>query len=483
MPSFPAIRSPRIVLALLLLVSTVGLTAFVAAMSVRQPPQDSLEKPMLMVTGEIRGGGQITVTGRGFSAGQLVTLAWNDERILSLDPIAVGADRTFVAEWSLPVDLDAGRHSITVSDADGLVVAVAHVVALLAAPSASPPAITTIDPPSEPELPIARATPHPSEPPTGEVAVAAEPAPAPSTAPPSTAPPGPTTQPPHPDSTAGAGEHGGTLGCSGYPEPRVWVESQDWWEPIPKLGGMGHMHMGMCFPVGQTVSGTVSFDARVVLHHNAGTLVRIKMQDDLSDEHIVLRPDRTVGDGVYWYTLNIDTTAMPDGLRLFRFYADLEHPNGNTQTARPIFPLRVENGTADRNWSDRDHELRATAWYREAQPELDWGYVGAVIENYSPGPFIGSATFEAKCFLNGENGGDANSSPQLASWSVHIDPDFHGGNEGLVIARGQGQLNSTITFATDGLEHGWHRLVVRCNQVLLERQHSAVGVFSMLVDH
>lgn len=478
-------RRARVPLLLLLLLLVAGSVAVYAASQFSSPSMPEAGTPVLAVSGDPLPGGTLAVAGAGFASGQTVSFSLNGAVLGSPIAVEVGPDGTFTAELALPSDLDAGRLAIGALDTAGDELAVAHVTALIGSASPSAPVPTdgpAASAPADPEFLVARIPPSEwpeagSEP--GDAVTGVLPGPPAATPVPQPAP----TAPPPAAGMPGMGEHGASLDCSGYAEPRVWIESQDWWSPIPELGGMGHMHMGMCFPAGQTVSGVVPFDVRVVLHHNAGTLTRIKMQDDNSTEHVVLRPNRAIGDGVYWYTLSIDTRNMPDGLRLFRFYADLEHPNGNTQTARPILPLRVENGKADNDWSNRDHELRATAWYKEASPQLDWGYVGAVIENYSPGPFVGAATFDAKCFVNGEGGGEAQGAPQLASWSVHVDPDFHAGSEGLVVARGNGQLNTTLSVPTAGLSHGWHRLVVRCNQLLGDREHSAVGVFSILVDH
>ncbi len=478
-----SLRRNRLSLGLTVLVTAIALLHLAAA-DLGEPASDRASTPTLTVSGDIQPDAVLTLTGHGFPPNHPIELTWDDKPITSAATARSDADGRFTIQIRLPSDVRPGRHTVGAVAGPDDPTAVAHVTALdgLTAMGTFPP---LGPPPSvEAHLPIVRATPPDSDTGSGSAAADGNSTAShddhtqPSAASPPTAPQ-PTPMPPMP----AMGEHGGSLDCSGYPEPRVWVESQDWWSPIPELGGMGHMHMGMCFPVGQTVGGSVAFDLRVVLHHNAGTLTRIKMQDDHSTEHLVLRPNQAVGDGVYWFNVSIDTRNMPDGLRLFRFYADLEHPNGNRQTARPMFPLRVENGGGDDNWSDRQHEMRATAWYREAKPDLDWGYVGAVIESYNPGPYLGTAAFEARCFVNGENGDAAASSPALSSWSVHIDPDFHAGNPGILIAQGSGQLKQTIAFQTGGLSHGWHRLVVRCNQVLDDREHAAVGVFSILVDH
>lgn len=483
MPNYRALAIPRRrPIAVLLLLAILGSVSLAGTTLLRQD-----EPPVLSVSGELRPGETITVTGTGFEPGEAIQLTWNGEPAAWLPTVRAAADGAFAASITLPATVGTGPHTVGASDGTGQQRTASQIVI---EPDRAAPSVEVAREPFMTASPSPTPAPTPSATPELEATVAptiaateAPVAAAPTVAPAPTPPPTPkptqaAAMPPMP----GVTEHGGSLGCRGYPEPRVWVESQDWWSPIPELGGLGHLHMGMCFPTGQTVTGTVAFDVRVVLHHNAGTLIRIKMQDDNSNEHIVLRPNQAIGDGTYWYNLKIDTRNMPDGLRLFRFYADLEHPNGNTQTARPILPLRVENGGADSNWSDRDREVRATAWYREASPALDWGYVGAVVENFNPGPYSGAASFAAKCFVNGEGGGEAQGSPPVSSWSAHVDADFHNGNEGLVIGRGGGQLSGTLSVATGGLSEGWHRLVVKCNQALGDRTHSAVGVYSFLVD-
>src|SRR5574338_1040135 len=81
------------------------------------------------------------------------------------------------------------------------------------------------------------------------------------------------------------GDHGGgavmgggnPVDCSGYPEPRVFLEVQDWWLQTPGASGtsFGHVHVGTCFPYGATLSGPVAFDVRGVMHDNPGVLQRV----------------------------------------------------------------------------------------------------------------------------------------------------------------------------------------------------------------
>ncbi len=472
----------------------IGLSVLLLASAIAATVMFSIMRasPALAIEGQVAAGETLELNGSGFEPNDILLLTWDGHATPWMPSVRVAVDGTFASLVALPSDLPDGQHVIGVTDGDNDGLASA-VVALGTEPTWEPevarePFDTSPKSPTRlanepPELSVPRTIP------THEAIVEPDPTQAPgavaNTPAHGSGGSGGSTVAPPPSSAApmpGAGEHGNPLACMGYPEPRVWLESQDWWDPIPVLGGLGHMHMGMCFPLGQTVSGVVSFDIRVVLHHNAGTLIRVKMQDDNSNEHLVLRPNTVVGDGSYWYRVAIDTRNMPDGLRLFRFYADLEHPNGNTQTARPIIPLRVENGGADHNWSDRSQEVRATAWYQEASPKLDWGYIGAVVQDFDPGPHRAAFSVGAKCFVNGENGGASASSPPVTRWSVHVDPDFHAGNDGLILGQGSGELSGNISVPAGSLSPGWHRLVLRCTQVLGDRSHSAVGIYSFMVD-
>src|SRR5215210_8747802 len=62
--------------------------------------------------------------------------------------------------------------------------------------------------------------------------------------------------------------------CDGYPQPRVFLESQAWWQTAPSAFGsdFGHVHAGTCFPYLQSISGVVPFDVVTKLHDNPGLL-------------------------------------------------------------------------------------------------------------------------------------------------------------------------------------------------------------------
>jgi hypothetical protein len=307
--------------------------------------------------------------------------------------------------------------------------------------------------------PTPRPTPKPTPKPTPVPTVAPTPAATPT--------PAPTPPPAQADAR---------LACTGYPEPRIFLESQDHWSPIPGLNTLGHVHVGMCFPLYQAVSGTVRFDVRVVMYQNKGTWIRLKGQDDASDNFYLEKPNITPptgGEQVFWRTVNVDTTKMPDGVRHLRWYADVLQDNGNTQTARANWPLEVQNGSADKNAPET---VRYMNWYKVASTNRDWGYIGPVVSSIPLAPVSTSLTLDAKCELNGTS-----KSPPVDRSIVNLDPDFHHGMEGTVVYSGA-PLNGTLTVDTSGLAEGPHKLSLRCIQDDGNERHEGIGVVPFKVD-
>ena len=252
--------------------------------------------------------------------------------------------------------------------------------------------------------------------------------------------------------------------------------SQDHGSPIPGLNTLGHVHVGMCFPLYQTVRGTVTFDVRVVMYQNKGTWILLKGQDDASDTFYLEKPNVTPptgGEQVFWRTVRVDTTKLPDGIRHFRWYAEVLQDNGNTQTARANWPLDVQNGTADKDAADT---VRYMNWYRVAPTDRDWGYIGPVVASIPVAPVNASLTLDVRCSLNGSS-----KSPRIDRSVVNLDPNFHHGMEGTVVYSGA-PLDGNLTVDTSGLAEGPHKLSIRCIQDDGAEVHEGIGVVPFVVD-
>lgn len=72
--------------------------------------------------------------------------------------------------------------------------------------------------------------------------------------------------------------------CEGYAEPRVYLENQSWVSPMPGdpahpgTGEQGHIHVGTCFPLHQTITADVlPLDIRVQLHNVPGTVTKMRV--------------------------------------------------------------------------------------------------------------------------------------------------------------------------------------------------------------
>jgi hypothetical protein len=245
------------------------------------------------------------------------------------------------------------------------------------------------------------------------------------------------------------------VNCTGYPEPRVFLEAQDWWMPIPGLRVQGHIHMGMCWPVNRVVGGRVRFDMRILFHENNGRLDLIKLQDDTSRTLHRLYPNfrpPNGADSTYWQTFNVDTRRMPDGRRLFRWYARIRHVNGNQQYARAAWSLVVENGKLNTNAVPWGY-FQGSGWYKEARLGINWGYQTAVIKSGVPTSAVRGIWRPRVSF-------GCNGCRPMSFWFATVDPDFHHGDQGWIVRRGRGSWSDPLAINTTRLANGPHRLVL-----------------------
>jgi hypothetical protein len=393
-----------------------------------------------------------------------------------MDAVETNGDGEFSSRIKLPASITPGVYRLTASeesdrdeDDSSDRTAVLRITVLAPEVASPSPTETPSQSPEPLPTPVATEAPLPTE------TASLEPTP---TGTPALEVPAPTAMPSHPPT----GETDSRVTCEGYPEPRVFLETQDWWNPIPELNTLGHVHLGMCFPVGQTVSGIVDFDLRVLMHDNKGTLARVKQQDDSSKEHLLLFPNITPPDGglqEFWFEGDIDTTDMPDGVRTFRWYADIDHTNGNTQTARMQLPLNVQNGGGG-GGGESVGEWRFMNWYRVASPERDWGYVGPVIDEIPLSPVSGTWEVGINCAVNGDG-----NSPKISRSLAHIDPAFHAvpPDTGTTVLDVDGAQNGPVAIDTTGLTNGAHRLTVRCQQVDGDELHEGVAVIPFVVEN
>jgi hypothetical protein len=139
-----------------------------------------------------------------------------------------------------------------------------------------------------------------------------------------------------------------------YPEPRIFLENQAWWQPtVSGTENHGHIHTAACFPRTTyadgspvKVSGAMPVAIRTVLHDNPGLLryARVHLTTDKSNHAGAFRDD--IGENcveggphwnqatlgcVWWSTGSINTAISEfDGYQEMRFSGNVLYANSGT---------------------------------------------------------------------------------------------------------------------------------------------------------
>jgi len=242
------------------------------------------------------------------------------------------------------------------------------------------------------------------------------------------------------------------LTCVGYPEPRVFLDSQAWWMQTPGQSGkdFGHVHTSLCFPLGKTVSGIVPFDIRLTMHENPGVLKKLAIQ--VWNGGTGASASKTLGyrcadTCVYWVHLDVDMGKHPySGWQEVRIRPTVVEPDGNQLVGSTSYQVYVQNGHPVKSYRPADF-LQGKGWYSQT------GYAQARITSPLPtGPVAGKWTIQIGC--------DASSKP-VTGCGVYIDPDFHANSDGRVQLSVKGGWKGSVTIDTTQLANGMHKLVVR----------------------
>lgn len=252
--------------------------------------------------------------------------------------------------------------------------------------------------------------------------------------------------------------------CTGYPEARVFLEAQDWWQP-PGTENFGHVHLGACWPrVGEHVTGTVHLDFKVQLHDNPGVLqnVRVHLLDGNGVNHQVLSvpinqtaaqhcpatPDQCV----WMVPIDLPTTVSgTDGYQNIRPAAIVMHPEhgGTKRFAGAAWPMYLANGNPVKD-SISPTRIAGSSWYTGAlyeEAELD-----------SPLPATVSGVWTPTVRLDKGAGGI-----DVTSAFASLDPAFHAvpAYPGTVLLDRAGPYRGLLRIDTTALTNGEHKLFLR----------------------
>lgn len=257
-------------------------------------------------------------------------------------------------------------------------------------------------------------------------------------------------------------------GPTSYPEGRIFFDGQGWWgdgSSPPQLGAAEHLHVGTCFPDGQTLTGRVRFDVRVMAHNlPAGTVItstRIH-EGGSGTSYATITWNRTIVSGetdvVLWATVEVDTTLGPDGLREFRFLTKAVRPDKDEIHATSGWQADIENGKTDANYRSSVNYREARGWYTCFEYKNS-----RFTSNY---PWAGVSAGSSYTF-NAEMVDGAGGDSTVVGYEVRLDADLHAGRNGTLLASGSGSFDGLVTIPASLMTSGVHKL-----QLLTKRKGS-----------
>jgi len=251
------------------------------------------------------------------------------------------------------------------------------------------------------------------------------------------------------------------LNCTGYPEPRTFMESQSWWEQTAGKNGTeyGHVDIGTCFPFAQTLTGNVNFDVRVVLYDEPGTLSTVELALFGRKSGVTVARSTNVnakclGEApcTLWFRLAANTALYPlDGRQEFRFHAIVNQPDGKKTMPSTGWQAYLKNGHPWSDYRKSDDFLEGRGWYTGE------GYTTARMTSPLPKSPV-SGVWNVAVKLSPGSGGRP-----VAEHFVLVDPCFTCDAEtsGTVINQGAGSFSGNLAIDTRWMRNGPHQLVLR----------------------
>jgi hypothetical protein len=270
-----------------------------------------------------------------------------------------------------------------------------------------------------------------------------------------------------------------------YSERRVFLESQGWWGKrksdginVPRYGDAEHIHVGMCFPLLDTVSGTTTFRVRVMAHRlPVGSVVQSTSLHDPNDgphhislasiqwNHTITQADHDSPDGwVKWDSVTFNTNVMPNGLRELRNLtkvvrpADAGQSDGAEIHASSGWCWTIENGTGTPVASGTctgtgANFTMARGWYDCFEYKI------AEVRNWDPYASIPRGV-AYNLTISGRDGAGDNT--LMSGWEVRLDANFHHDTLGFKVDSGGGSATGrTVTIpAAQMTGPKVHKLVV-----------------------
>jgi hypothetical protein len=288
------------------------------------------------------------------------------------------------------------------------------------------------------------------------------------------------------------------VSCTGYPERRVYLENQSWWEPQagppshPGTGKQGHIHIGTCFPLYQSLnvassSATIHFDLRIQLHNMPGVAGRIFLDAYGDLQHDVQSPNTQ-----QWTCPSADCER----------WVGVDFPLGRTKySGWREFNIFMLWNTTDGHY--QRNVARYYVYIKNGKPPAPAGSTGSVVDDVggdswfvAPGP---NGKYAAARIARADiPWQEPTMSPRTLSgvWRptvefgqekgfVFIDPALHAVplNKGLVVYNATGPRGRRVRISVDTprLANGPHRMLIGTCNKQPEGQHCGTLVVPILV--
>lgn len=270
------------------------------------------------------------------------------------------------------------------------------------------------------------------------------------------------------------------LTCTGYPEPRIYIESQAWWSETTDLNPPSivgeHIHAGMCWPrYGTIVRNSLHVDLHILVHEGDSSLrhflerMRVNWRPVgtesggglLIDNQTANRWDVPLdsnGNGERIFGLDLNLSSLGSATRRIRFNPMAAVPGDTGETgAHRMYP-GPELWLCVNICSVSTPHTVGKGWY------VDHGYQNASLNSMIPT----AAVHGDYCFninINPGGGGLA-----TVEHIVAVDPNVHMGSLGNLILRGTGTFSGNICIHTTQYTNGTHKIMI------LGRDHQLAGV-------
>jgi hypothetical protein len=250
-----------------------------------------------------------------------------------------------------------------------------------------------------------------------------------------------------------------TPDCTGYAQPRIFLESQAWWLSNGTGTSYGMVSEGTCFPVGATLTGVVPFDVRIVLYDAPGVLKTVETQlfgdkGDVVPSQFANLNITCPGEDpcVYWFHMDVDTSQFPnDGRQEFRFHAIRQEIDGKQTFPSTGWQAYFANGHPVSDYRSTDNFTEARGWY------TDQGYSNARLDSPIPTqPLSGTWTFNVT-IAPGSGGKPVTGYLAAVDYCATCDDP----NPALTVATGTGKYVGPLSIDTRQLPNGLHYLYLR----------------------